>query len=62
MCRRCRWSTPERLNYGESRTDLGLIGQFVIRIVGLFIFLIVGAVSFTLGVLGSALFRKTSRL
>jgi hypothetical protein len=48
-------------NYGEPRTDLGLIGQFVIRIVGLFIFLIVGAVFSTLGgLLGSALFRKSA--
>ena len=48
-------------SYGEPRTDLGLVGQFVIRLVGLFIFLIVGAVFSTLGgLLGSALFRKTA--
>ena len=45
--------------YGEPRADVGLIGQIVFRVVGLFIFLVVGAVFSTLGgLLGAALFRK----
>ncbi len=47
-------------DYGESRTDLGLLGRMVVRLVSLFVFLIVGAVFSTLGgLLGYALFRKS---
>ncbi len=47
-------------NYGEPRTDLGLLGQVIVRLIGFFVFLIVGAVFSTLGgLLGAALFRKS---
>jgi hypothetical protein len=46
-------------SYGEPRTDVGLVGQFLLRAVGFFIMLMVGAVFSTLGgLLGVALFTS----
>ncbi len=46
-------------SYGEQRTDIGLFGQTILRVIGLFIFMAVGAVFSTLGgLLGVAIFRK----
>lgn len=46
--------------YSEPRTDIGLIGQMIVRAIGLFIFMVVGAIFSTLGgLLGTALFRKS---
>jgi hypothetical protein len=45
-------------NYGQE-TEMGFLGRLVMRIAGLFMFLIVGSVFSTLGgLLGTALFRK----
>jgi hypothetical protein len=47
-------------SYSESRTEIGVIGQVMVRLFGLFVFLMVGVVFSTLGgLLGTALFRKT---
>ena len=46
-------------NFGEPRNNLGVLGQVILRVIGLFFFLIVGAVFSTLGgLLGVALFGK----
>ena len=46
-------------SYGEPRTDVGLVCQFLLRIVGFIIMLVVGAVFSTLGgLLGVALFAS----
>lgn len=50
-------------SYGERRTALGFAGQALLRIVGLFIFLIVGSIFSTLGgLLGAAIFAKKAPL
>jgi hypothetical protein len=46
-------------NYAEPRTNLGIAGQIVIRIIGFFLFLVVGVVFSALGgLLGAALFGR----
>jgi hypothetical protein len=48
-------------SYGEPRTDLGFIGQAILRIVAAFIFLVISSVFSTLGgLLGAAIFRKSA--
>lgn len=47
-------------NLGEPRTDIGFLGQLVVRFVGFFFIVVVGAVFSTLGgLLGAALFRRS---
>jgi Family of unknown function (DUF5518) len=47
-------------NLGQPRTDIGFLGQMIVRLIGFFFFLIVGSVFSTLGgLLGAALFRKS---
>lgn len=46
-------------NYDRPRSETGLFGRMIVRVIGLFFFLFVGSVFSTLGgLLGSALFSK----
>lgn len=50
-------------SYGEPRTDLGFIGQAILRIIAAFIFLIIGSIFSTIGgLLGAAIFRRSTPL
>jgi hypothetical protein len=47
-------------NYGEPRTSIGFAGRMVVRALGLFVLLAVGAIFSTLGgLLGAAIFKKS---
>lgn len=46
-------------NYGASRDEIGMAGQVILRVAGLFFTLFIGAIFSTLGgLLGAAIFRK----
>jgi hypothetical protein len=46
-------------NYGGRRDDVGIVGLIVLRVLGLFFTLFMGAIFSTLGgLLGAAIFRK----
>jgi hypothetical protein len=46
-------------NYSNQQSELGAVGMLLVRIFGLFVTLVIGAIFSTLGgVLGAAIFRK----